>query len=183
MASWDRALHDFIEQLEEKAVKARQATSDLQTSIRAYKKALDVATGASAKAISELIAQQEDKLEKSETKVAELACELRGARGALEAALTGVNRKQTDGATARRLSKPWAEILRFVSLSADRGSTLEEIQLFIEQKDLKIKDTAVRSQLSIYSNPDKGFVEPLGAGIYRLTEVGKSVLSANDDNP
>ncbi len=179
MANWSRLLDEYIAAQEERLTKAQQRHAELLTALRALEEARKVATGASAKAISELISQNSEKLHKAEQKTLELLYELKGAIGARDAAMSIGPRVGTSATRTRRISDEWRSILQFINTHGESGATLEGIQKFIEASKYEIKDSAVRSQLSIYSN--KGFVVPLGGGNYRITAAGLALLTT--ENP
>lgn len=176
-ASWQVALEEYVAKFVDEVARLEEAANELDLSIRAYKKTVGLATGSSAKAILEFIELQISKFEKIKEKLEIAKIELRIADGALQAAISGSNRKNIDNSKPRRLSSAWSLILKFMEQAGETGISLEEIKTFIADNKLEIKEAAVRSQLSIYDN-EKGFVISLGAGRYRISDAGKELLVA-----
>jgi hypothetical protein len=166
-----RAIDELIEQYEEKIAKCAQKLAEQRAEMDGLVAAQDVSIGASAKAIEALLNQQNDKISRSEQKLSELQIEMKGVLNAKEATRGGGGRAK-EGTRSRRISATWRQILTFLAAAEESGKSLEEIQHFIESNNLDIKDTAVRSQLSIYSSNDKRYLEALGGGRYRITDEG-----------
>lgn len=175
MAGWQAALETFVADHEAERNRLQQALSEVDLNIKAFRKAGGVASGSSAKAINELIEQQLAKLQKLQEKLANAELSLQTARAALEVA-TEANKRGSERSSPRRLSAAWHQILEFIRDAGDVGVALEDVNNLITRNDLGIKDAAVRSQLSIYSGDERGFVEQLGHGRYRITSKGISVL-------
>lgn len=71
----------------------------------------------------------------------------------------------------RAISSQWNDILCHFLASAPRPLSIDDIMAFIAIKGFDITRNAVRSQLHLYMN--RGFLERVGDGIYRATDVVK----------
>jgi hypothetical protein len=71
----------------------------------------------------------------------------------------------------REISSDWNEILCFFLRRAPNPTSIDEVMQFISERNFKISRNAVRSQLHVYMN--RGFLERLGDGLYRATDVVK----------
>jgi hypothetical protein len=177
MAGRNRAIDEFVEQLDDKLGKAREKVEQLRIRIETLEKALEVSSGASKKNVSELLDLESESLIRAESKVQELKFQLAGAQGARDATSTNANRTYVATKT-RRISSSWRQILEHIGLSGEQGADLEDIIEFIRRSQFAIKDTAVRSQLSTYRRG--GLVEGLGGGRYRITAEGAALLNQEE---
>jgi hypothetical protein len=71
----------------------------------------------------------------------------------------------------REISPEWREILCLFLKRAPNPASIDEVMEFIERHRFQINRNAVRSQLHSYVN--RGFLERLGDGLYRATDVVK----------
>jgi hypothetical protein len=71
----------------------------------------------------------------------------------------------------REISSEWREILCLFLNRAPNPASIDEVMEFIERRRFQINRNAVRSQLHTYAN--RGFLERLGDGLYRATDVVK----------
>jgi hypothetical protein len=71
----------------------------------------------------------------------------------------------------REFSPEWREILCLFLKRAPNPASIDDVVQFIEERKFRITRNAVRSQLHSYVN--RGFLERLGDGLYRATDVVK----------
>jgi hypothetical protein len=127
---------------------------------------------ASVKELDRLIRNCARRLNSARDEVSRLEGELEGLLSARNALFRNEPQLELpDLPRSREISAEWREILGFFVKRAPNPASIDEVMAFIDERSFKINRNAVRSQLYAYVN--RGFLERLGDGLYRATDVVK----------
>lgn len=139
--------------------------------------------------MSVVVRKLDNMIEECESRIAEINRQLRVLQAELlgyqaaKLALTeaGLGRKKSDDDnTIRPLSESWRKILLHIRESGSAGTSIDEVDNFIQKSALGINRNTVRSQLSIYNS--KGYLERVAGSKYRLTALGSQVAVLTPTN-
>jgi hypothetical protein len=127
----------------------------------------------SVKELDRLIRHCAQRLNKARDDVRRLEGELEGLLAARNALFHDEPQLELpDLPRQREISPEWREILCHLLRRAPNPVSIDEVMEFIEAHRFQISRNAVRSQLHAYVN--RGFLERLGDGLYRATDVVKA---------
>lgn len=76
----------------------------------------------------------------------------------------------------RRVPPIWVQLLRYIGAE---GKTYDDVKRFIQERELRISEGAVRTQLMNYRK-EFGFVESPKKGFYKATERALSFIDAQE---
>jgi hypothetical protein len=127
--------------------------------------------------IDQMVAECESRIAEVKRQLRVFEAELDGykaARSTLNEAGIGRRRIDEDG-PFRALSDNWRSILLQIGEGGISGMSIDEIELYQNNKGYGINRNTIRSQLSIYNG--KGFLERVGGGRYSLTSLGNIVAN------
>lgn len=80
----------------------------------------------------------------------------------------------------RALSETWQQLLRFVGSRPSETAEIDELWQEIRRSSLDVSRNTLRSQLSVYA--DRGYLERVSAGTYRLTDMGRRACGLSKTN-
>ena len=142
------------------------------------------------KLLQDQLARKRDDVIKARRTVELMEAELRGFEAALQLIVADkptadrLSFHQADRLAerdGRGISEQWRSIFAATAEFWPRPASLDEIMQIAERLDTPINRNTLRSQASVYS--DRGLLERVGQGSYRLTREGAVKLGARIPQP